>query len=63
MIFVMEHGRIVESGSHSELLARGGAYERLYTLQFAGDDGKDQPAAVEADTADTDAAPPAAARA
>ena len=62
-IFVMEDGRIVESGSHSELLARGGAYERLYTLQFAGDDGKETPAAVDADTANPDAVPPAAAQA
>ena len=34
-ICVMDHGRIVESGSHAELLARGGHYARLYGLQFA----------------------------
>jgi subfamily B ATP-binding cassette protein MsbA len=62
-IFVMENGRIVESGSHSELLARGGAYERLYTLQFTGDNAKEKPAAVDADTANPDAVPPAAAQA
>jgi ATP-binding cassette, subfamily B, bacterial MsbA len=33
-IVVMEAGRIVEEGSHSELLALGGAYKRLYDLQF-----------------------------
>jgi ATP-binding cassette, subfamily B, multidrug efflux pump len=33
-ILVMEHGRIVEQGSHSELLDRGGAYARLYNSQF-----------------------------
>jgi ATP-binding cassette subfamily B protein len=34
-ILVMEHGRIVEQGSHAELLARDGAYFRLYNSQFA----------------------------
>jgi subfamily B ATP-binding cassette protein MsbA len=33
-IVVMERGRIVEQGSHSELLERGGSYKRLYDLQF-----------------------------
>ena len=35
LIHVVEAGRIAESGSHAELLARGGAYARLYALQFA----------------------------
>ncbi|HEX2382939.1 MAG TPA: ATP-binding cassette domain-containing protein, partial [Acidimicrobiales bacterium] len=35
VILVMEHGRIVEQGSHNELLARDGAYYRLYNSQFA----------------------------
>jgi ATP-binding cassette subfamily B protein len=34
VIFVVEDGRIVESGRHGELLARGGAYARLYREQF-----------------------------
>ena len=34
MILVMEHGRIVEQGSHSELLAHDGPYFRLYNSQF-----------------------------
>lgn len=33
-IFVMESGRIVESGTHAELLDKGGAYARLYREQF-----------------------------
>lgn len=34
-IVVMEHGRIVESGSHAELLQANGVYAHLYHLQFA----------------------------
>ena len=35
LILVMEDGQIVEQGTHSELLAAGGAYSRLYEAQFA----------------------------
>jgi len=35
-ILVMEQGRIVEQGSHAELLAHDGPYSRLYNSQFAG---------------------------
>jgi ABC-type multidrug transport system fused ATPase/permease subunit len=33
-IVVMEQGRVVESGTHDTLLAQGGAYARLYRMQF-----------------------------
>lgn len=44
IIHVFERGRVVESGRHETLLAKGGLYARLYALQFA-------PNASEADTA------------
>lgn len=34
-ILVMDHGQIVEQGSHEELMASGGFYKRLYESQFA----------------------------
>ena len=34
-IFVIEHGRLVDAGTHGELIGRGGLYARLAALQFA----------------------------
>ncbi len=34
-IFVLDHGRIVDAGTHADLAARGGLYARLAALQFA----------------------------
>jgi ATP-binding cassette, subfamily B, bacterial len=45
VIFVMDRGRIVEQGTHAELLDRGGLYAHLYLQQFKG-------GTIEAETAD-----------
>ena len=37
LIVVMDQGRILEQGTHSELLARSGAYAALYQMQFRGE--------------------------
>lgn len=34
-ILVLDRGQIIETGNHSELLERKGAYHRLYSMQFA----------------------------
>lgn len=36
LIVVMDHGRVVETGTHESLLASHGKYYELYMTQFAG---------------------------
>jgi subfamily B ATP-binding cassette protein MsbA len=38
LIVVIERGQIIEQGTHAELLARGGHYQRLYEMQFADEE-------------------------
>jgi len=42
LIVVMERGQIIEQGTHAELLARGGQYQRLYELQFADEEEEEE---------------------
>ena len=55
-IVVFHRGRVVEAGSHDELLAKGGVYARLYRLQFAVEELQKE----EAKTAAVSAPPPPA---
>ena len=43
-ILVMQHGHLVEQGSHDELMQRRGAYYELYQSQFAGEELLDESA-------------------
>ena len=38
MIIVLRNGKIIESGNHAELLAKNGAYKKLYDTQFVHDE-------------------------
>jgi len=33
-VLVLDHGKLVEQGTHAELLAHGGLYARLHSMQF-----------------------------
>ena len=33
-IYLLEEGQVVQTGTHDELLAAGGRYKELYTMQF-----------------------------
>ncbi|WP_324013825.1 ABC transporter ATP-binding protein [Microbacterium sp. JZ37] len=62
LILVMEHGDIVEQGTHDELIRKEGAYWRLYQSQFEHavvdlDAAEAEPGEAEADGADADSAP------
>jgi ABC-type multidrug transport system fused ATPase/permease subunit len=39
-ILVLDRGRVVERGTHEELLARRAYYHRLHALQFRPDEGE-----------------------
>jgi subfamily B ATP-binding cassette protein MsbA len=47
-IYVMDQGRIVEAGSHAELVAKGGVYARHHALQFAEEPPADRVAGARA---------------
>ena len=41
LIYVLDQGRVVESGSHAALIAKAGHYARLYALQFSAQEADD----------------------
>ena len=43
LILVLDHGRIVERGTHDDLLARNGMYQRLHSMQFRTPAGSASP--------------------
>jgi len=45
-ILLLDHGHLVEAGTHEQLLAAGGLYAKLYTLQFASERPYERDAAI-----------------
>jgi len=43
MIVVLEEGRIAETGTHDELIEKGGLYRQLYEMQFRYENGEEAP--------------------
>ncbi|MCA9771556.1 MAG: hypothetical protein KC466_04055, partial [Myxococcales bacterium] len=52
-IVVIKSGRIIEEGTHPELLARGGEYRRLHDLQFRDFPLEEQDGAANANVGST----------
>jgi ATP-binding cassette subfamily B protein len=48
-IIVLQNGVMVESGNHDELMALGGLYARLYTLNYSSFDDMPEPADAQPD--------------
>jgi len=62
-ILVMNQGKIIETGTHKELLAKGGFYAELYNSQFTGADIEAEEARKKAQAAAAPKGPPVAAAA
>ena len=48
VLFIIENGQIVETGTHKELLSKNHIYARLYALQFSEEDSKETPVVASA---------------